>query len=119
MVQLAYSMSLGHKTPHFSNCTSDRPVCALLVGLLPSLFSVNIVSTTNIMKYSIPLTSPYQASPSFAVTAALFEGCTGNDPIAIRKTLASPSCLMDALANAVCSVSRQDLIEVRRPCGES
>jgi hypothetical protein len=108
MVQLAYSMSLGHKTPHFSNCTSDRPVCVLLVGLLPSLFPVNIVSTAstaNLIKYSIPLTSPYQASPSFAVTAALFEGCSGNDPVTIRNPLASPSCLMDALANAVCSVS--------------
>jgi hypothetical protein len=105
MVQLAYSMSLK---PHFSNCTSDRPVCVLLVGLLPSLFPVNIVSTTstaNLMMYSTPLTSPYQASPSFAVTAALFECCSGNDPIAIRYPLAIPSCLMDALANAVCSVS--------------
>ena len=108
MVQLAYSMSLGHKTPHFSNCTSDHPVCVLLVGLLLSLSPVNIVSTTstaNLMKCSMPLTSPYQASPSFSVTAALFEGCSGNDPIAIRNPLAGPSCLMDALANAVCSVS--------------
>ena len=108
MVQLVYSMSLEHKTTHFSNCTSDRPVCVLLVGLLPSLFAVDIVSTTsvtNLMKYSITLTSPHQASPSFAVTTAFFEGCSGNDPIAIRNPLASPSCLMDALANAVCSVS--------------
>ena len=46
MVQLAYSMSWGHPTPHFSNCTSDRPVYVLLVGSLPCLFPVCIVSTT-------------------------------------------------------------------------
>ncbi len=53
------------------------------------------------------------------MSGTFFEGCSGNDPKAVRNTLASPSCLVDALANAIRGVSRQDLIEVRGPCGET
>jgi hypothetical protein len=53
------------------------------------------------------------------MSAAILKGCSGNGPIAIRNLLARPPCLVDALANAICSVSRQNLIEIRRPCGEA
>jgi len=50
MIQWAYwtSEPLGNLTPRFSNCTSVRPVCAPLVGLLPYLvLAVGVVSTTS------------------------------------------------------------------------
>ena len=53
------------------------------------------------------------------MSAALLEGCSGNGPIALRNPFAGPPCLVDALANAICSVTGQDLIEIRRPCGEA
>ena len=51
--------------------------------------------------------------------AALLEGCSSDFPVAIRNPLVSPSCLIDTLANAISSVSCQDLIQIGRLCGEA
>jgi len=65
------------------------------------------------------LTSPHEVSPSLAMVAALLEGCSSDYPIALRNPLVSPSCLIDTLANAISSVSRQDLIQIGRLCVEA